>query len=136
MKYKFEVKDDIVTLKYKDKEFTFKTNVKIISEIQKLSAKAEKQMIMDYIGQGKSVKDLTVEVKKNGKTYYDNCNREALKEIYQNELTLEFLNNKCEEFFNMDIVGLITDIGLETEKEGEEFITELFGNMTGKTPSK
>ena len=34
MKYNFNLEDDIVSLKYKDKEFSFKVNVKLISEMQ------------------------------------------------------------------------------------------------------
>lgn len=135
MKYEFKTENDIVSLTYRDKKFTFKTNVKLISDMQKISARAEKQMILDYIAQGKSVKDLTIEVKKDGKTYYDSSNKEALKEIYQNELTLEFFNEKCKEFFNMDMLELAEDIGLETEEEGEQFTIELVKYMSGKFPS-
>lgn len=134
MKYKFEAKDDVVTLSYKDKEFKFKTTVKLISELQKISAKAEKKMIMDCVSNGQSVKDLTIEVKKDGKTYYDNSNREELKQIYTNELTLEFFNEKCIEFFKMDMLELIDDIGLETEEEGEQFTVELVQYLSGKFP--
>lgn len=134
MKYEFNVKDDEVTLKYKDKEFKFKTTVSLISELQKIGAKAEKKMIMDCVSNGQSIKDLTVEVKKDGKTYYDNSNREALKEIYQNELTLEFFDEKCKEFFNMTMLELADDIGLETEEEGEKFTVDLVAYMSGKFP--
>ena len=134
MKYKFSVDEDIVKLTYKDKEFTFKTNVKLISEMQGLVMKARKKMIQDFAKEGVSIKDLTIETKKDGKTYFDNTNKLELEKTYQEELTIEFFNDKCMEFFNMDLATLMTDIGLETEDEGTKFSTDLISYMSGSIP--
>lgn len=134
MKYKFSVDEDIVKLTYKDKEFTFKTNVKLISEMQGLVMKARKKMIQDFAKEGVSIKDLTIETKKDGKTYFDNTNKLELEKAYQEELTIEFFNNKCMEFFNMDLATLMTDIGLDTEDEGTKFSTDLISYMSGSIP--
>jgi hypothetical protein len=134
MKYKFSVDEDIVKLTYKDKEFTFKTNVKLISEMQGLVMKARKKMIQDFAKEGVSIKDLTIETKKDGKTYFDNTNKLELEKTYQEELTIEFFNDKCMEFFNMDLATLMTDIGLETEDEGTKFSTDLISYMSGNIP--
>ena len=137
MKYEFiKINDDINKLNYKDKEFEFKTNVKLISEMQGLIAEARIQMIQDFAKKGQSIKDLTIEVKKDGKTYYDNSNKQELENIYNEKLTLEFFNNKCIELFKMDLVELMTDIGLETEEETTKFASELVNHLSGKTPSK
>lgn len=137
MKYEFiKITDDVRKLKYKDKEFEFKVNVKLISEMQGLIAEARIQMIQDYAKRGQSIKDLTIEVKKDGKTYYDNSNKQELEQIYNEKLTLEFFNKKCEEIFNMDLVSLISDIGITTEEESNKFATELITNLSGKIPSK
>lgn len=134
MKYKFNVEDDIVSLKYKDKEFTFKTNVKLISEMQGLVMDARIKMIQDMSKEGQSIKDLTKEIKKDGKTYYDNSNKVELEKIYQEKVTLEYFNKKCEEYFKMDLPTLIQDIGLEGENEGAEFTSNLMSYMTGNIP--
>lgn len=137
MKYEFIKKDeDTTVLKYKDKEFEFKTDVKIISEIQSLVAEARIKLIEDYASKGKSIKELVIEKKENGKTYYDNTNKAELEKIYQEKITLEFFDNKCRELFNMGLSNLIEDIGLTEEKETEMFSTQLVSYISGKTPSK
>ena len=137
MKYEFIKKDeDITILKYKEKEYEFKTDIKIISEIQSLVADARIKLIEDYASKGKSIKDLTIEKKVNGKTYYDNTNKRELENIYQEKITIEYFDNKCKEIFDMNLAELITDIGLETEEETSKFATELISYLSGKTPSK
>lgn len=134
MKYKFNIEDDIVSLKYKDKEFTFKTNVKLVSEMQSLVMKARIEMIQDINKSGQTIKDFTKEIKKDGKTYYDNTNKVELEKIYQEKITLEFFNKKCEEIFGMDIAGLMQDIGLTTEEEGSKFSNDLISYLSGNIP--
>jgi hypothetical protein len=136
MKYNFSLEDDIVSLKYKDKEFSFKVNVKLISEMQGIVMEARKKMLMDIAKTGQSIKDLTIETRENGKVYYDNSNKLELEKIYQEELTIDFFNKKCEEFFNMDLATLMNDIGLETEDEGAKFSNDFISYMSGNIPSR
>lgn len=136
MKYNFTKDEDTVYLKYKDKEFNFKINVKLISEMQGLVMEARKRMIQDFAIKGQSIQNLTIETKKDGKTYYDNSNKIELERIYQEEVTIEFFNKKCEEYFGMDLAGLMLDIGLETEDEGTKFSNDLISYMSGNIPSK
>lgn len=135
MKYQFiKVDEDTTKLKYKDKEFEIKRNVKLVSEIQALVMKARVKMIQDFSKQGISVKDLTIETKKDGKTYYDNSNKAELEKIYQEEITLEYFNNKYQELFGMDMVELLQDIGLEKEDEVSKFSEELVQCLNGSIP--
>lgn len=134
MKYQFKVDEDNITLSYKDKSFTFKTNVKLISEMQGLIMKARIKMIQDLSKEGQSVRDLIKETKKDGKTYSDNSNKVELERIYQEQVTMDFYNNKCEEIFGMDLAGLMLDIGLETEEEGTKFSTDFMNYLSGNTP--
>lgn len=136
MKYSFTNDEDTITLKYKDKEFNFKVNVKLISEMQGLVMEARKRMIQEFAKTGQSIQDLTIETKKDGKTYYDNSNKLELERIYQEELTIEFFNKKCEEYFGMDLAELMLDIGLETEDEGTKFSNDLISYMSGNIPSR
>lgn len=134
MKYKFSIEDDVVKLSYKEKEFSFKVNIKLISEMQGLIMEARKRMLMDFAKTGHSIKDLTIEKKENGKTYYDNTNKAELERVYQEELMVEFFNNKCIEYFNMDLATLMTDIGLQSEEESTKFSQDLITYMSGNIP--
>lgn len=134
MKYQFKADEDNITLSYKDKSFTFKTNVKLISEMQGLIMKARIKMIQDLSKEGQSVRDLIKETKKDGKTYSDNSNKVELERIYQEQVTMDFYNNKCEEIFGMDLASLMLDIGLETEEEGTKFSTDFMNYLSGNIP--
>lgn len=135
MKYEFiKVDEDTSKLKYKDKEFEIKRNVKLVSEMQELIKKARLNMIMDLSKQGISIDSLTIEKKENGKTYYDNSNRLAIEKIYQEQATLEYFNNLVERITNMTLEALLEDIGLSTEKEGEQFSQQLMECLSGSMP--
>lgn len=135
MKYEFiKVDEDTSKLKYKDKEFEIKRNVKLVSEMQELIKKARLNMIMDLSKQGISIDSLTIEKKENGKTYYDNSNRLAIEKIYQEQATLEYFNNLIEHITNMTLEALLEDIGLSTEKEGEQFSQKLMECLSGSIP--
>ena len=134
MKYQFKADEDNITLSYKDKSFTFKTNVKLISEMQGLIMKARIKMIQDLSKEGQSVRDLIKETKKDGKTYTDNSNKVELERIYQEQVTMDFYNNKCEEIFGMDLASLMLDIGLQTEEEGTKFSTDFVSYLSGNIP--
>ena len=135
MKYEFiRLDDDNIKLKYKDKEFDFKINVKLISEMQQIVMKSRIKMIQDFAKSGLSIKDLTIEVKKDGKTYYDNSNKLELEQVYQEQEYLTFFDEKCQEIFGMDLNTLIADIGLTEEQETEKFGKDLMSNLSGKTP--
>lgn len=135
MKYQFiKVDEDTTKLKYKDKEFEIKRNVKLISEIQALVMQSRVQMIQDFAKKGISIKDLTIETKENGKTYYDNSNKAELEKIYQEQATLNYFNKKYEEMFGMDMATLIQDIGLTTEEEVSKFSEDLVKQINGNIP--
>lgn len=138
MKYKFErVAEDNYKLTYKDKEFTFRSSVKVISELQSIIVSARKTMITDLAKNGSSIKELTKEVKENGKTYYDNSNAKELEKVYQEEATMNYFNDKSVQLFDMELQDLFNDIGLEEANEIQQFTTELVQCLSGKSiPTK
>ena len=138
MKYKFErVAEDNYKLTYKDKEFTFRSSVKVISELQSIIVSARKTMITDLAKNGSSIKELTKEVKENGKTYYDNSNAKELEKVYQEEATMNYFNDKSVQLFGMELQDLFNDIGLEEANEIQKFTTELVQCLSGKSiPTK
>lgn len=124
---------DDYTLKYKDKEFNFKTELKLMAKMQSANKNARTKMIMDLSKQGISIKDLTIEKKENGKTYLDNSNKSEIERAYIEDETANVFSEICQEKFGMDLTTLILDIDLD-EKEIEQFSVELVQALTGKTP--
>ena len=130
------VSTDNYILKYKDKSFEFKTDVSLVSEMQGIHKRARVSMIKDLAKDGISLKDLTVETKKDGKTYVDNTNREELENAYIEDAMNEFFDNICKNKFGMSLAELLIDIGIvEDTKEVEKFAAELTAALTGSTPS-
>lgn len=137
MKYKFEkLSEDNYKLTYKDKSFEFKSDVETIKEIQGLIVEARNKMIIDLSKQGMSIKQLTIEIKENGKTYYDNSNVQEMEKSYQEKAVLEFYDKKCKSLFKMSMNDLMKDIELETEEEGKNFGIEFMSCLTGKDLEK
>lgn len=133
MKYKFEVlSEDNYRLSYKDKSFDFKSNVETIKELQGLIADARTQMVIDLAKKGTSIKELTIEKKENGKTYYDNTNVVELEKIYNEKITLQYFDDKSKKIFGMTLTELVEDIGLESAEESQKFATEFINCLSGK----
>lgn len=136
MKYEFKkIDDDTSELRYKDKVFTIKKEVQLMYDLQSINLKARKKMIIDLSKEGISTKNLTIETKEKGKTYFDNSNLKEMEQTYIEQETITLLNDLSIKFFNMSIFNLITDIGL-TDDEVAKF-AEDFGNtliVDSKTP--
>lgn len=137
MSKKYEIvknSTDNYTLKYKDKEFNFKTDIAIMSKMQSANKIARTKMLMDLTKEGISAKDLIIEKKENGKKYYDNTNKTEMEKAYIDEETVNIFNEICEEKFGLTLIDLIMDIDL-TEEEMETFSLDLVQALTGKIPS-
>ena len=127
---------DNYTLKYKDRSIDFKTDIALISEMQGINKKARINMIKDLSKEGISIKSLSVEEKKDGKTYIDNTNKEELENAYLEEAMEEFFDDICKRYFNMGLAELLVDMDLtEDTKQVEQFTTEFVSALTGQTPS-
>ena len=127
---------DDYTLKYKDKELKFHSDLSIIKDMQSIAKRARLKMIKELSKEGISLKEFVIEKKENGKTYLDNSNKAELERTYINEETATVFNEIIQKQFKMDLMELITDIGLETEEDVEKFSTELSSALVGKTPSR
>lgn len=126
---------DDYSLKYKDKEIKFKSNVGIVNDMQEANKNARINMIMDLTRKGMSLKQFVKEEKKDGKTYYDNTNKRELENIYIDEETGKVFINKVEEMLNINYQELIQDIGLKGEEEIIKFNEDLGKAMLGIFPS-
>jgi predicted transcriptional regulator len=138
MKYKFEkIDNDTTRLSYKEKEFKIKRDVELTKKIQGIYMKARTKMMVDLAKEGITKKDLVIERKENGKTYYDNSNITEIEQNYIQMASLDLYNEICKSSTNMAIDELMEDIGLnesEAEKFGNEFSLAIQGKT--KTPSK
>lgn len=135
---KYEItknKTDDYTLKYKDKEFSFHTDINIIRKLQGANKTARLKMLKDLSSEGISLKAFTIEEKKDGKTYMDNTNKAELEQAYINDEIALVFDNICKDNFKLGLTELINDIGLETSEEIETFSRELAEALTGKNPS-
>lgn len=138
MKYKFErIDNDTTRLSYKEKEFAIKRDVELTKKIQGIYMKARTKMMVDLAKEGITKKDLVIERKENGKTYYDNSNITEIEQNYIQMASLDLYNEICKSSTDMSIDELMEDIGLnesEAEKFGNEFSLAIQGKT--KTPSK
>lgn len=126
---------DDYTLKYKDKEINFKSNVDVVNRLQDTVASGRMKMIKDLAKEGISIKDLTIETKKDGKTYYDNTNKVELENTYIQQEQGRVFKEIIKEVFGKEITELFLDIELD-ESETEEFAKEFGEILTGRFQSK
>ena len=124
---------DNYTLKYKDKEINFKSDVNITEKLQGGNKAGRLKLIADLKKDGLTVNDLVVEKKVNGKTYRDLSNRTFLEQGYINDAISKIFDGICKEKLGIGLSDLIMDIGLN-ENEIEIFSEELGNAMIGKTP--
>lgn len=138
MKYRFEkVDEDTTKLIYKEKEFEIKKDVELTKKIQSIYLNGRTKMMVDLAKQGISKKDLVIEKKEDGKTYYDNSNVIEIENTYIQMASLDLYNDISKKYTGMELQELMEDIGLneiDSEKFGEEFSQALQGKV--KTPSK
>ena len=126
---------DNYTLKYKDKEFSFKPDVELRSKLQSAPKVARIKMLKELAKEGISLKDFTIEQKKDGKTYFDNTNKNELENVYIGEAMLEIIDEVCKKNFQLSFAELMVDIGLETQEEQERFSQKLGESLMGNIPS-
>lgn len=135
-KYTFyKIDENNIGLKYKDKEYSFKVNVKMQQELQSTISESRKTLLRDLSKQGESINEYVIVTKKDGKTYYDNSNKRALEEYYREKATLEYFDKFCKENLGKGIEEVIEEIGFDTDKEVADFAKDLGKAMTGKIPS-
>lgn len=126
---------DDYTLTYRDRVFNYKTDIELMSKLQGAPKKARLKMLKDLANEGISLKKFTIEEKKDGKTYFDNTNKNALEQEYIGEAMLEVIDEVCKKNFNLSFAEIMADIGLETEEEQAKFAKELGASLIGNTPS-
>lgn len=127
MKYQFKKNgQDDYSLVYGDKEIKFKSNVGIVEEIQNIIPKARMKMLLDLSKQGNTLNDLVIVKKEDGKTYYDNSNKDAMEKIYIEKEQEEVFTRIINETLGKPYEQLVVELDLITEKEVQQF-GDIFG---------
>ncbi len=121
---------DDYTLKYKDKEINFKSTVELVNKLQDITKKARMQMVMDLSKEGKTIKDLVVETKVDGKIILDHSNKDFIEEGYIQQAQEQIFNEVIEKMLGVSLEKLIIDMELN-ENEVEEFGKELGECLVG-----
>ena len=93
------------------------------------------EMIKDLSKEGISIKDLVIEKKENGKTYYDNTNKIELENSYIEAEQEKVYRKIIKETFNKEAEELFLDIGISTEQEMQDFSVTFAQVLTGQYQS-
>lgn len=120
------------------KEFEIKKTVELLKELTSATHRSRNRLIKDLAKEGLTKSDLVKEVKKDGKTFYDNSSWDELEQSYYEEENQLVLSNVIEKITGYDLITLVIEMGL-AEKEIEDFSTQLVLALTGtntETPSK
>lgn len=123
---------DDYTLEYKDKKINFKSNVEIITELQAVNERAKQKMIIDLAKQGITLNELVKEIKKDGKTYFDNSNKDEMLQTYTRIESNVLFNNAIKEMIGITLTELAIEIGLETDEEADKLSRELGEILVGR----
>lgn len=132
MKYTFtKIDEDTTELSYKDKKFNIVKDVDLMKRFQETNIKARTMMMVDLSKSGITKKELIIEKKVGSKTYYDNSNVLEIEKQYQELEANRLLDELCNKYFQTDLAGIITDIGITTEEDSKEFTATLIAKMLG-----
>lgn len=125
---------DNYTLKYKEKEIELKSSVGLAEKMQNAIKTARLRMIKDLVKEGTTIDELTKRTAKDGKTYYDNSNKDELEKIYIADENEKVFNECIKDMTGKTMTELIFDIGLTTEEEAQQFGERIGAIITGQTP--
>ena len=125
---------DDYTLKYKDKEIKLRSCVHIAERLQDAIKVARIKLIKDLTKEGITVNELTKKTSVDGKTYYDNSNKDELEKIYIAEEQQAEFDRAVKEVSGHSFTELVLDIGLQTEEEAQKFGEAISGIITAQTP--
>lgn len=136
--YEFiKIDDDTTELKYKDKTFTFKKNVELLSNLQGINFRAKARMMNELKKMGMSADDLVIVRKEGNKTYEDKSNLIDLEE-YCLSVEAELIYDEIlKKFTNMSLAQILKDIGITIQDKDDilKFTSQVNNAIVGKTES-
>lgn len=136
--YKFiKIDDDTTELKYKEKTFTFKKDVELLSSVQNINFRAKARMMSELKKMNMSADDLVLVKVEGNKRYEDKSN---LIELEQYCLSVEaelIYDEILKKFCGMSLAQIIKDIGIDITNKDDilEFTNQVNQAIVGKTES-
>lgn len=127
---------DDYTLKYKDKEIKFKSDVGIVTKLQSVNEIAKQRMVLKLAKENMTPNDLIKKQIIDGKTYYDNSGSDLFLKSCANEVATELFDEAIKKIFKMNLLELITDMELTEQADQEEFSKEMGGILVGRFQNK
>lgn len=113
----------------------FTRDVQLARDLERVEAKGRLDMLKEMTKQGISKDDLVIKTTKaDGSIIYDESNFREYEQYYVGLAGNELLNDVCKRFFDMSLVDLFTDMGIDVYKENEKdtLLAVNFGKALGK----
>lgn len=136
--YEFiKIDDDTTELKYKEKTFTFKKDVELLSSVQNINFRAKARMMSELKKMNMSADDLVLVKVEGNKRYEDKSNLIELEE-YCLSVEAELIYDEIlKKFCGMTLAQIIKDIGIDITNKDEilEFTNQINQAIVGKTES-
>ena len=136
--YKFiKIDDDTTELKYKEKTFTFKKDVELLSNVQNINFRAKARMMSELKKMNMSADDLVLVKVEGNKRYEDKSNLIELEQYCLGVETELIYDEILKKFCGMTLAQIIVDIGIDITNKDDivQFTNKVNKAIVGKTES-
>ena len=127
---------DDYTLKYKDKEINFHSDVETVTELQDVYELGKERLVLELAEKGKTIGEFVKVIHKDGKTYYDHSNKDMMIEIYTQKEMSRIFQKAIKKMLGIELVELIKEIGITEKAESEQLSKELGEVLLGRFQNK
>lgn len=121
------------------KEFTFTRTVDLAKKLQSTDIRKTEKLIEYLAARGETIGNtkLRIERKEGNKTYIDESNLEAIKKAYEQEVTIEIIDDIVKAQIGIGFEQLLMELKIEKdegEQFGKDFFTALANGVEEDTP--
>lgn len=121
------------------KEFTFTRTVDLAKKLQSTDIRKTEKLIEYLAERGETIGNtkLRIERKEGNKTYIDESNLEAIKNAYEQEVTIEIIDDIVKAQIGIGFEQLLMELKIEKdegEQFGKDFFTALANGVEEDTP--
>ena len=121
------------------KTFTFTRTVDLARRLQSTDIKKTEKLIEYLAERGETIGNtkLRIERKEGNKTYIDESNLEAIKKAYEQEVTIEIIDDIVKAQIGIGFEQLLMELKIEKdegEQFGKDFFTALANGVEENTP--
>ena len=121
------------------KTFTFTRTVDLAKKLQSTDIRKTEKLIEYLAERGETIGNtkLRIERKEGNKTYIDESNLEAIKKAYEQEVTIEIIDDIVKAQIGIGFEQLLMELKIEKdegEQFGKDFFTALANGVEEDTP--